>query len=271
MTYAFRVGSTQGKNMSYDFHIPREIMLNIAQSAGFDLEFKNNIPRVKNITGYLDYLNRHSVYPILYKMRTINGNSEFFVRVPGMYTHISNIDELSLDDGEQVDQLFSKFHIDMNCTLLIPGPQLYYYYSKDKVDQKFKTNLNFAGLYKLPNIISPEKDEHDWPQYLSTEYIDDDLSMKTIQFEELLEDKDLMKVIQYTKSTFISPSIFINFKVYNNQTEIPITIDWENFNINILREKDLDVETSELTVYVDLKYLNESLIVLNDLDGSRLN
>src|SRR5699024_6354430 len=38
MKFAFRVGATQGKNMSYDFHIPKEILLNIAQSAGFELE-----------------------------------------------------------------------------------------------------------------------------------------------------------------------------------------------------------------------------------------
>ena len=37
MKYAFRVGSTQGKNVDYDFHIPKEIILNIAQEAGFDL------------------------------------------------------------------------------------------------------------------------------------------------------------------------------------------------------------------------------------------
>ena len=271
MKYAFRVGSTQGKNMSYDFHLPKEIMLNIAQSAGFELEFLNNEMKVKDIYSFLDYLNKHSMYPVLYKLRNINGNSEFFIRVPGMYTHITNTDELSIDDGERINQIDNRFHVEMNCILNIPAPQYYYYYSKDEIDKKFKENLNFAGLYKFKDRISPEKDEHGWRQYLSTEYIDDDLSIKTINFEELLENKDLKQVMNHTKSLFLSPSIFVNFKLFNNQQEIPIKINWDTFDILIDREQDFDINESELTIYVDLQYMNEQLIVLRSMSENRQN
>lgn len=273
MKYAFRVGSTQGKNMAYDFHLPKEIMLNIAQSAGYELEMdtKNNEMKVKDIRSFLDYLNRHSMYPILYKLRNINGNSEFFIRVPGMYTHITNTDELSLDDGERVNQIENKFHVEMNCILNIPAPQFYWYYSKDKVDERFKENLKFAGLYKFKDRISPDKDEHGWRQYLSTEYVDDDLAVKTINFEELLENKDLKAVMNHTKATHISPSIFVSLKLFNNQTEIPIRINWETFDIIIDREENFDIEESELTIYVDLKYMNEQLMVMRSMNGNRQN
>ena len=188
-----------------------------------------------------------------------------------MYTHITNTDELSIDDGERVNQIDNRFHVEMNCILNIPAPQYYYYYSKDEIDKKFKENLNFAGLYKFKDRISPEKDEHGWRQYLSTEYIDDDLSIKKINFEELLENKDLKQVMDHTKALFLSPSLFVNFKLFNNQQEIPIKIDWDTFDIIIDREQDLDIDESELTIYVDLQYMNEQLIVLRSMNGNRQN
>lgn len=276
MKYAFRVGATQGKNVSYDFHIPKEILLNIAQSAGFNLEeVKKNDEvvelKVEDIIGFLNYLNSKSVYPILYKMRTINGNSEFFVRVPALYTHISNLDELSLDDGERVDQLDSNFHIEMNCILDIPAPQYYFYNSRNRIEKKFKDNKNFAGLYEFRNFNSPEKDENGWPQYLSTEYFDDDKNMKQIEFRELLENHEFMWVINNTKASFVSPAIFVSIKVYNNFNEIPIKVDWDKFTINIEQEKELDTETTDITIYVDLEYMNEQLILMKSMESNRMS
>lgn len=272
MKYAFRVGATQGKNIDYDFHIPKEIMLNIAQSAGFEL-YEDDISKeikVKDNVKFLRYLNTKSVYPILYKMRTINGNSEFFFRMPGMYTHISNLDDLSIDDGERIDQIDSRFHIEMNCELTIPAPQYYYYASMDEIDQKFKQQKLIAGLYEFRNMNSPEKDEHGWRQYLSTEYNDEDRSIKVINIKELLEDKGLMWVIKRTLDTFISPKIFVNIKVYNNQCEIPIDMDWETFDLHLLNEDDLEVEYTDITIYVDLEYVNEQLQVIQNLDNNRM-
>ena len=273
MKYAFRVGSTQGKNVDYDFHIPKEILLNIAKSAGFDLieDSETKEVKVKDNLDFLKYLNSKSTYPILYKMRTINGNSEFFFRMPGMYTHISNLDQLSLDDGENIYQLNSRYHIEMNCELLIPSPQMYYYASRNKVDAKFKQLKEMAGLYEFKNMISPDEDEHGWPQFLSTEYVDEDRSIKSINVKELLEDKGLMMVIKHTLSMFISPKIFVNIKAYNDYTELPVDIDWETFDLKLLNKMDLRSETTAITIYVDLTYDNEQLKTINGLDSNRFS
>lgn len=276
MKYAFRVGATQGKNVSYDFHIPKEIILNIAQSMGFELEeiTRNNELfdiRVKNIVKFLQYLNTNSIFPVLYKMRTVNGNSEYFIRVPGLYTHISNLDELSVDDGERSDQVDNNFHVEMNCILDLPAPQYYFYYSKNKVDHRLKDKKRLAGLYEFKNMVSPEKDENGWDQYLSTEYYDDDHNVKKIHFKELLEDHEFMWVIKNTMDSFISPAIFVSMKLYNNQTEIPIKVDWENFDIILLNEKELDLDESNLTIYVDKNYMNEQLIVMKSMEQNRFN
>lgn len=274
MKFAFRIGATQGKNMAYDFHIPKEILLNMAQAAGFELEEvrKNDVVvdmRVKDVVGFLKYINGHSMYPVLYKMRTVNGNAEFFIRVPGMYTHIDNTDELSLDDGERVDQIDSNFHIEMNCVLDIPAPKYYFYNSRDMVDNRFKYDKKFAGLYEFRNMYAPEKDEHGWNQYLSTEYFDDDHNVKKIHFRELLENHNFMQVIKRTMDSGISPSIFVNIKMYNNQIPVPLKVDWENFDLILLNERELDIDESYLNIYVDLEYMNDQLIGMKDMDKDR--
>lgn len=271
MKYAFRVGSTQGKNVDYDFHIPKEIILNIAQEAGFDLtedKLTKEI-KVKDNIEFLRYLNSKSVYPILYKMRTINGNCEYFFRMRGLYTHISNLDALSIDDGERSDQVDSKFHIEMNCELTIPAPQYYYYASMDEIDHKFKQLELISGLYEFRNMISPDKDEHGWTQYLSTEYTDEDRSIKKINIKELLEDKTLMSVIQHTMNTFISPKVFLNVKLYNNQSEVECDMDWENFDLILLNKNDLEINTSMITIYADLGYINEQIQSIQDISNTR--
>ena len=77
--------------------------------------------------------------------------------------------------------------------------------------------------------------------------------------------------MDHTKTSFISPSVFVNFKLFNNQVEIPIKIDWETFDIIIEREEDFDIEESELTIYVDLNYMNEQLTVINSMNENRQN
>ena len=57
---------------------------------------------------------------------------------------------------------------------------------------------------------------------------------------------------------FISPSAFIDIKLFNNNHEEPIDIDWNTYTIttkNILKE-----QISELVFYVDLEYINNYAI-----------
>ena len=272
MKFAFRVGSTQHEFVSYDFHIPYEIMLNIARHAGFEIiedETKQKRKRVKDIVKFMQYLNSHSGLPILYKMRTINGNSEFFFRMPDMYTHVSVLDELSLDDGEREGQLDNNFHIEMNCTVKIPTPQYYYYYSSDKIAKKFESRKNLAGLYEISNINPPDRNESGWEQYLITEYMEEEKHIDTIVFKDLLTDAGLLSVLNSTIKMGLSPKLFMDIKFYNNRTERPVKIDWETCSIIV--DSDLPAEISVIAIYIDLQYVNEQLTVNEELMENSLS
>ena len=80
-----------------------------------------------------------------------------------------------------------------------------------------------------------------------------------------------MQVIDKTKSMYISPAVFTNIKLYNNFEEIPIRIDWDNFDIILLNERELDIDESDITIYVDLEYMNEQLILIKNMNENRFN
>lgn len=269
MKLAFRVGSTQGEYVSYDFHIPYDIILNIAKMVGFEIiTEKGKRKKVKDIVGFMSYLNAHSKYPILYKMRTVNGNAEFFVRMPNQYTHISNLDELERDDGEREGQLDNNFHIEMNCILKIPAPQFYYYYSSESLKISYNDKKEFAGLYEISNMEPPERNNRGWEQYLSTEWVDDDKYVEDIDFDELITTRELIAVIRHARDTGISPSLFMEVKLYNNFTEQEISIDWDQFVMHV--DKHFKSDVSVIAIYLDLEYVNTSLIAIQSLDDNRL-
>ena len=272
MKYAFRVGSTQKEFVDYDFHLPYEAMLNMAYHAGYEIIYPDNDkifqPKIKNVAGFLHYMNSHSLYPITYKLRTVNGNSEFFIRTSQL-THIDNTQSLSLDTGERESQLDNNFHIDMNCILTIPVPQEYIYYSSKELEKTLKDRETTVGLYSFKQLSPPEKDEHGWREYISTEYVDDDKYIESIDLTELIDGSDLQKVIDYTIKTLVSPSIFVNIKIYNAQREKNIKIDWEKLLIIPENPKFKD-EYSQISVYVDLEYLNNTMIIIDDIYKGRL-
>ena len=95
MEIACRIGYTNMEYISADFHIPYDIIKNIAVAAGFKL---NKDEEVEDVVNFVKYLNAHSEMPILYKLRTMTGKSEYFVRVNRVLAHIINSDKLNKDD-----------------------------------------------------------------------------------------------------------------------------------------------------------------------------
>jgi hypothetical protein len=95
----FRIGATQEDIISADFHVPYDIMLNIAKDLHYNIDEQNKT--IVNITEFVSYLNAHSELPFIYKMRAINQKPEFFIRIKNLYLHLSTKDKLQMDDGER--------------------------------------------------------------------------------------------------------------------------------------------------------------------------
>ena len=270
MEMYFRIGATQSEELSVDFHIPKTIILDIASVAGFKIKHGE----VVDIVDFLEYLNRHSELPFLFKIRAINKKAEFFIRLNGLYTHISNKDKLQLDDGERNGKLDFHFHIEMNSILTIPVPQFYSYYSASDymTSIPLKESNDAVAVYSINVIDIPKVDENGWNQAAVTDYACDKGETEMDLSSLFTGENILSRVINHDLNNGVSPSHFINIKVYKQDDlakMVNIKMDW-NTKIAYFDEP-MDEDILHIAIYYDRVYINELNISLEDLNNSRLS
>lgn len=271
MELYFRVGATQYEDLSLDFHVPKEIILNIAERAGFEIK-KNE---VVDIVEFLHYLNRHSDLPFLFKIRAINKKAEFFIRMNGLYTHIAVRDKLQLDDGERNGKLDFHYHIEMNAVLTIPVPQFYAYYSANDLTVKINTkeaNEGTVAIYSINVVDIPKVDENGWAQAAITQYATDE-GEEFMDLSSLFSGENILsRTINHDLTNGVSPDHFINIKVFTEgdiAKYVPIKMDW-NTKIAYFRDPQPE-DILDIAVYYDREYINELNISMESLNDNRIS
>lgn len=273
---ACRVGSTMGEYIDLDFHVPYDLMIQIAIDAGFTVEEKNGVRYVINVIEFLSYLNSHSTLPFLYKFRTINGRNEFFIRMSGMYVHIRPL-SLSVDDGEKEGQLFNNFTIELPCEVRFPSPKMYAYYSLNnhELEKLYQSgnstgDLNIATIYSFKTSDVPNENVNGWKLFLKTSYEDEEAigNTLTIDFNELFEGT-LLTVIKETIKVNTSPSIFLDISLINNGHNLKYTIDWSTLILTV--SEPVDSIDTFIGIYCDMAYMNDKLNLLNGAQDNRIS
>ena len=85
-----------------------------------------------------------------------------------------------------------------------------------------------------------------------------------IEFKEIFAGTDIGLVLDYTQRIAISPAIFLNFIFYNDSNKLEYEMDWGKMIAHI--ENGVVTERTTIGIYVDMKYVNETLININELD-----
>ena len=164
-------------NISVDFNIPYNMMVNIAILAGFKVEIKDfagsKIAEIKDPLLFLEYLNKYSDIPIMYKFRAANHHDEFFMRVSNLYTHISTKDKLDIDDGERTGQIDNNFTITMQAVLKIPVPQFFVLYNEKPLPFMLTAGEDSIPLYSVGQFDIPNSNDRGWEQLINTTYMVD--------------------------------------------------------------------------------------------------
>lgn len=275
MKLAFRVGATQGEYIDMDFSLPEELMLQLAIDNNFEVDMDNK--KIKHPVEFLNYLNKNSLLPILYKLRCENGKDEFFVRSVNKYIHIAIPDYLSVEDGDRVGHTYENFPIEMNLTLRFPTPQSYVYMSKNPQTIiegiKMENSNDMAGLYSIKFMDIPLLNEKKWGLYIQTEYLEDKESDTIIMECQELFNTTLKEVINYTLEQYLSPRLFVDIKLYDiDQEPILYDIDWRNLIIQTKPNESLKkYQKIIIAIYVDNKYLNETVVTMNNSTDERFN
>ena len=276
---AARVGSTSGEDVDLDFHIPYDLIVAIAKDAGFELIYKDEedkYPRVKNVQAFLAHLNTHSQIPFLYKMRAINGNNEFFIRMHRMYVHERSTD-ITADTGEREGVMNNNYTIELSAEFRFPAPKFYAYYTNNSNDftTVFSTWRQPSGIvsafYAFKGTDVPNENQYGWPKYLETTYEDEPSTVNkplTIDMKELLSEGELGETIRHCLATGVSPSIFCDILVINGG-EHPIgQMDWPN----LVYQTTTPVRStnSYIVLYIDMMFINDYMITNRDATENRL-
>jgi hypothetical protein len=272
MELAFRLGSTQREYFSADFHIPKDVMLSIAEAAGF--EVNRETQTIKDTMQFVAYLNANSDLPILYKLRAINQKPEFFIRVRDMYAHIACRDKISPDDGERTNQLDNNYNLDFATELRMPVPHFYVYYSQDNLDSGITIHENdkgSIGLYSFNDFEIPEKNTLGWSQIALTSYLCDK-GEKFVDMKEVFSGNTNLDIaMEYNLKQFISPLAFMDIQVFRNDDracKVKVRMDFEEKKLYFL--EDMDEETVYIAIYADRKYVNETMTSLAEFGKTRI-
>lgn len=270
MELTCRIGYTQQEYICADFHIPSDIIKNIAISAGFKL---NEQEEVEDIAKFMRYLNAHSEMPILYKLRTITGRSEYFVRVNKVLAHLMNKDKLNRDDGDLEGQIYNNFHVEMQSVLHLWVPS-YYVIHTVKPIQKYIQVLDSStfGLYTTKILEFPDVDENGWNLYIKTEFemSDDDYKDKDTIFDisSLLYNSHIKRIIDDHLMMGLSPSAFINIKIFDDENSMEYKINWSTMNIQC---KNFKNKKLFIGVYIDTEYFNDAVDTTFNIKRSNYN
>ena len=264
-----RNGATQYEYISVDFHIPKYIMLSIADKAGFKI--KNS--QVLDIIEFIQYLNKHSDIPFLFKIRAINQQPEFFIRINKLYTHISVRDKLVLDDGEREGKLDINYGIEMATILDMPIPHYFSYYSAEKLTTDVKvieSNEGCVAIYSINTVDIPDYDENNWNLAAVTAYQvdenDQDIDISSI----FGGDNMLSRAIRHDLTLGVSPDKYIDIKLFRDDdiAKIPeYKIDWKNMKIDFKYPQE--EQMLDIAIYYDRNYINELEIELGKYKENR--
>jgi hypothetical protein len=264
---ACRSGATETRYSNIDFQIPKTLIVAIAKDSGFELN--SNCTDVKNVCGFLRYLNKNSRLPIVYKMRGTKGEKEYFMKLTDMYIHL-RAGDVDLDDGERTNQTDNDFVVSTTVECLFPVPKFYAYYGKAAHSFAMYDSTLSYNIYNIYIGNIPLCNDKGWNQFMQSDYAEDyetydKKEPSVINFKELItsdgSSDSLFDIAEEFKRIFISPAAFMEIKLFNNNQEQPIDIDWNTYTIttkNVLKE-----QLSEFVIYVDLEFINNYKINTN--------
>ena len=162
----------------------------------------------------------------------------------------------------------ANFHVEFQATLHFCVPAIYAYYSMEEHRIMNKEIGDITAMYQIVSLRPPEKNEKGWDQFLETQWIDDSKHIEDIYFEELLQDEDLMKVIRHTVDLGLSPSMFLDVKIYNGQKELHCHLDWDHYRMVV--GSDVYSDISDIAIYADLSYVNDIIANIDNMKKSRI-
>lgn len=268
-------GRTHYEYITADFHIPKEVIMNIAHHAGFEYTVKDGVFKLKDQAGFVAYLNKHSKFPITYKMRGMTGNNEYFMRVPNVWVHMNKTNKLDMASGNPQGQTLTDFDIDWDVELTIKVPSFYVYGSAKTafVDIPLEEDsLQHIGLWTLRVLDVPQINSKGWNLYFSTtyEYDESELDLEEVEIDisSFFTEPIIKVMIESNLELNISPEQFLSISVFNFANTAECWMDWEKEVLHVRNNKDGKIC---FACYLDTEYRNKQMNILLETQNTRLS
>ena len=264
---AYKIGATSGYYTDMDVHVPYDMLFDLAEKVGFEVDYDNKL--IKEPFKFLAYLNRHSEVPFIYKLRNMNSKCEFFLRASNMYVHL-RVPDINIDDGERQNQVSSNYYIEFSAEMRFPAPKIFCYFTMHQ-SEFLRFNLEGESRTYMVNFSNiPATNEKAWDQFINVPYEEEDKSKPlTINFKEIFEkDINIMRVISACNKAYISPSVFLDFKIFNHGEEYLYDIDWTNMSLTTRRP--VEHTLSNFVVYVNKEFFNDSITTMDNAMKQRI-
>ena len=270
--YRHRAGLTENQYIPLDIHVPKKIISQIAFDNGIATD---DFSGPRDPDEMLKYLNSRSLVPFLYKRVNATGNNEYFIRIENCGVHIKAEMPTGDETGERQDAEHTAYILDFSVEIEMTAPYCFTYYSQHEqplISGDVVEDDTAIVVMKAVRADLPEVNENKWNRVVRTEYLvemEDLYHQKQkpiiIKFEELFQGTELLHIINYTRSVALSPSLFIDFIIFNGEGCKNYEIDWSKNELTIT--EFCDHPGFVIGVYVDLAYVNEVKIHHNFADG----
>ena len=267
------VGASRTYWNDIDYHVSKPLLLRLAKDTGF--EIKNG--EVSDIGEFLKYLNSHSAVPFMYKFRQQKAKFEYFIKVPDQCIYVRT-NEVTMDDGDRENQLDNNYVVTLDCECRFPCPKFYAYYSINKYDKIIAPTTD--GGYNMYNFVLcdiPAVNSRGWQNMASWDWEEDEdvfklklpseIDMKPPLIE--LDSGRILDIIKDLRDQMISPASILEFKVYNFNNPVDVTVDWEN--LLIVSKTILPSRVSHIVLYCNLDAINEIKVSKKKYIASRMN
>lgn len=253
-----------------EYMIPRGIIAALAGRQNMDISKETYAANI-----FLDYINRHSLYPITYKMRNSSSRDEYF-----MYTNqniIFTLSDLQMQEGGRKNMADDSFQIDFMLTAEFNLPGAFFLWGSPELKastmERIEGELVVPGdlafpLFTIENLFMPADLDNGFKRYTSSIMA---MEPDKVSGNDITDFGPLLgEGFQHIVRTYVAHNINIDtlaiLRLYKNNTVLEegkdYSVDWYKMTLTTFKP---DMEGSyRLVMYVNTIKLNELLVEYQD-------
>jgi hypothetical protein len=235
-------------------NVPREIMQGVAKDAGID---------INDTKTFLDYVNKHSYYPVTYKLKNSTGLDEYFRYYPAYIDAIFT--GFTIEDGSKKGFVDDAYPMSITLETEFFTSGIYFFFTKNpetitdfSLSISTEDGQSIIPIYTMPAVSNIEPPEG-WELYANTLYkVETSAQPDHLDFSSLI-NKSLKSAIDYHLKNSIPLNPLIKIFVYKDSELLDINkgdFEVDYSTLTLITNKVNTTSTYRLLIYVNIYYIN---------------